>query len=733
MSDPTPTADLNVFLSSPVDGQYHVDLRYFQADDPTEKDSAGRTAIFNFTDLLAKSLNPEAYGESLRQAVFGETTSTLSSYYTQALANAVGAGQELRVRILIDRSARKLQDLRWETLRVPSGGAFLALNANQPFSRFLSSEDWQRIELCSRANLRALIFVANPNDLAEIDLPNGQPLAEVPVAGEIQRAQEGLVTGPQGQGIQEVPALTVIASDPHTPGLATFEALKASLGKGFDILYLVCHGALIHDKEHRDLQQPFLLLEMADGTSDMRKASELVEYVRNLPAALRPRLAVLASCQSGGQGKVPREGPDEDERSYDRGALAALGPRLVEAGIPAVVAQQDDIQMATIRQFTPAFFSELLRSGQVDKAMAVARSLIRDERDWWVPVLYLRLRGGRLWFKSGYANEGNLNIWKGIKTNLKGKNCTPVLGSGMSEFLTGSARTIAARWAKENSYPFERHHQEELHQVAEYLDLAEGEDTLYKFLYQLFADELKQRFPDSLPVELATIDTASIADIGELSNTCIRMISAIGAARRSQNEYDPYKVLSRLQLPIYITANADCLLEDAIREQHNEPQSLYFCWKQALITPEATETWKKLESPTPKRPLVYHLFGRLDQPQSLVLTEDDYFDYLMSINRSEHPLGIPDSVVLAWKQNVLLFLGFQMTDWNFRLLFRSILTEERRKVRPDIRSVAVQLQPGDDNLRPASARHYLERYFGEKFNIYWGSAEDYLRDLARQL
>ncbi len=41
MAEPNPTADLYIFLSSPVDGQFRVDLRYFQPDDQTEKNSAG--------------------------------------------------------------------------------------------------------------------------------------------------------------------------------------------------------------------------------------------------------------------------------------------------------------------------------------------------------------------------------------------------------------------------------------------------------------------------------------------------------------------------------------------------------------------------------------------------------------------------------------------------------------------------------------------------------------------
>ncbi len=732
MAEPNPTADLYIFLSSPVDGQYRADLRYFQPDDQTEKDSAGGTAVFNFDDLRSNSRKDKAYGELLRQAVFGEAASERSQYYNKALANAQGAGQELRLRIQIDRSARKLQDLRWETLLDPAGGAFLATDANRPFSRFLTSDDWQRIDLRPRASLQALVFVANPTDLKAGLTLGTQALAEVPVEAEVQRAQDGLVDFPKSQGIQDVPRLTVIASDPLQPGKATFDALKKRLGQGYDILYLVCHGALLEDDKDNKIQQPFLLLEMSDGSLDRHNASELVAFVRDMPAMLRPRLVVLASCQSGGQGKVPAAGATEEERSYDQGALAALGPRLVEAGVPAVVAQQDDVRMATISKFTPAFFAELLRSGQVDKAVALARSQVKNEPDWWVPVLYLRLRGGRLWFESGYASTGGFDAWKGIKINIRGRKCTPVLGSGMNEFLTGSARSIAMRWAKESLYPFERYQQEELHRVAEFLDLAEGEDTLYIFLYQLFAEELKKRFSDILPAALAAVDTASMVDMDELSKTCIDMITAIGGHRR-QDAADPYRVLANMKLPIYITTNPDFLLEDAITDLGNKPQSLYFCWKESLITPEATDAWNQRVTPIPERPLVYHLFGRLDQPKSLVLTEDDYFDYLMWINRSEHPLKIPDHVVWAWKDTALLFLGFQMTDWNFRLLYRSILTEERRKERPDIRSVAVQLQPGDDNLRPASARETLRKYFGDKFNIYWGSAEDYLRDLALQL
>jgi hypothetical protein len=69
------------------------------------------------------------------------------------------------------------------------------------------------------------------------------------------------------------------------------------------------------------------------------------------------------------------------------------------------------------------------------------------------------------------------------------------------------------------------------------------------------------------------------------------------------------------------------------------------------------------------------------------------------------------------------------------VLFRSILNEERREYRlkgpKKFTSVAVQLQPGDENVRPTAARRYLEGYFSEnRFKVYYGSASDFLEELS---
>ena len=101
---------------------------------------------------------------------------------------------------------------------------------------------------------------------------------------------------------------------------------------------------------------------------------------RGLPR--RPVLVVLAACQSAG-------------RTHDAGALAAAGPGLATAGVGAVVAMQTNIKQGPVGSSLPAFFRELLRDGQIDRALAAARAaVVRQRPDWWAPVLYLRLRDG---------------------------------------------------------------------------------------------------------------------------------------------------------------------------------------------------------------------------------------------------------------------------------------------------------------------------------------------------
>jgi len=732
---------------------YWVELRSSQADESVEQAPLRGPAHFDFTALRLAALNPEAYGRLLKETLFD--SEALRSFFQQCQAGAGASGHDLRLRIVIDRSAVELQDLRWETLRDLGDQSFLACNANQPFSRFLYSSDWAQISLRSKGELRALVVVANPLELAGGLELGGQKLAEVDVAGEIARALAALsniqvdilaradepLEPPQNiemrlaegediywaithlQGDQEAYQQTSTVQSHELP---TFANLKSRLAQGdglhaYDILYLACHGALLPSDpdEPQSPFQAYIFLEKANSAYDLVKGTDLANYIHDLPADSRPRLVLLASCQSAGSGLVPG-----GQSSADQGALSALGPCLVEAGIPAVVGMQANVQMDTVKRFTPAFFTELFKHGQVDKAVAVARSQIAGQPDWWAPVLYLRLREGRLWYESSFAvslSAVNLrDLWAALKNNIRNDRCVPVLGFGLLEFLAGSSQEIARRLAERSQFPLEQRNIESLPQVTQYMAVRQRE---------LFPrDELK-----SVIQETAVGGNRSFlpVDAGDLS--LVDLISAIGKARRAQDVKDAHQVLASLPFSMYITANPDCLLEDALVERGRTPIVRQFYWNRALITPQVitqSDGDRRELKPTRDNPLVYHLFGSLEQERSIVLTEDDYFEYMMQINNPSAPVPIPDLVLRAWREKALLFLGFRLSDWSFRVLYRSLMTAERQSGRPLVKSVEVQLQPGDENLRPEMAADYLKKYFtDDKFDIYWGSAADFLGEL----
>src|SRR5207248_3347545 len=147
-------------------------------------------------------------------------------------------------------------------------------------------------------------------------------------------------------------------------------------------------------------------------------------------------------------------------------------------------------------------------------------------------------------------------------------------------------------------------------------------------------------------------------------------------------------------------------------ENHRDPQVALCPWNQDIEQPDSAYRKDPEYEPSVERPLVYHLFGRLDQPASLVLTVDDYLNYL-SWGSKEQLRGllskVPPAVSRAYSANALMFLGFNFDDWDFRVLLQSIANPEvRSRMRPNSVAVQVDLEEGPV-LQPELARSYLEK------------------------
>ena len=485
----------------------------------------------------------------------------------------------------------------------------------------------------------------------------------------------------------------------------TLNNIVSALREGYDVLYLVAHGKLVDGA-------PWLFLEKEDGATERVPGQDLVTRIYELED--RPRLAVLVSCQSAGAGTV-------EPAAQDHGALAGLGPRLAEAGVPAVIAMQGNVTMRTAAAFMPAFFQELRRSGLVDRAMSVARGAVRERPDWWMPVLFMRLKSGRIGYRAGFGDEREgLRKWPALLSNIQAGRCTPILGPGLTEWLLGSRRAIAARWAETFGYPMDPNSRDSLPQVAQYVAVDQDVSTMQRALIDHLAAEVRRRFGRLLPLDH--------------ENTPLdELISAVGQQLGTDPVTQPLRVLASFPLPIYITTLFGNFLADALKAAGKDPVVEMCRWNDYLEQQPAIFEREPDYRPTPERPLVYHLFGRLADPDSLVLTEDDYFDYLIGVT-SRNDL-IPGVVRRALTDSALLFLGFDLDDWDFRVLFRSIMSREGSGRRAKYAHVAAQIDPEGGRIsEPDGARRYLESYFGDAdISIFWGNVADFGRELGERL
>lgn len=693
-------ADLEIGLHRRSGNEYTVEFRYLPANSLAENrlgpQQKPMSASFDLEKLSALQDDPIAYGQALTNILFSDAE--IGKAFAVARANALSQGAKLRLRLFLGPTAGDLQNLFWETLHDPDNDAWLAMDEKIYFSRYLSSPDMTPVHRRTKGKQRALVVVASPNDLIGINAPAdavGWRLDPVDVTVELDRVQKALA------GVD----LTIL---PNGSQHATLANIKTYLRQdNYDLLYLVCHGAL-------DDEGPWLYLEDEQGKVALTPGQYLVDHLRELP--MRPLLVVLASCESA-----------SDHRQAN--SHAALGPSLAVAGIPAVIAMQGQIGIDTAANFIQSFFRELSNDGQIDRAVAIARGEIREYSDCWMPALYMRLREGCLWYEAGFRDmQGErleFDAWPGLIRSIQKGRCTPILGPGLYEWLLGPLREVAKRWADKYNYPMARQDRESMPQIAQYLSVNYGSQFLASELESYIAAEIRAYFGYNSPIDLK-------------KSNLDQLLSAVGDRHRQQSPHDPYQILAGLPFPIYLSANPGGLMDAALRRVpassgngFKDPQVVVCPWNEELRQQRTIFEREPTYSPTPDRPLAYHFFGRLDVEDSLILAEDDYFDFLMGLEENT----VNSFVTGALTNSSLLFMGFQMEDWNFRVLLRYILSLQGGDLRKKHVHIAVQVNPEEGRiLDPGGAYRYLSKYFtqGANISVYWGSTEDFIAELQRQ-
>jgi TIR domain/SIR2-like domain len=310
---------------------------------------------------------------------------------------------------------------------------------------------------------------------------------------------------------------------------------------------------------------------------------------------------------------------------------------------------------------------------------------------------------------------------RSIIADLKNSRCTPVLGSGLTDWLFGSRRDLAQKWANEYPFPMAPHWSDDLPQVTQYAAVTYSDFVLRDDLGAFYREQLQQRYPE-------IVDGRRDLTLGELA-------TAVWESQAPGHADEPHIVLASLPCPIYVTAQATSLLVRALQKAGKEPVTDFCRWKPELMRESKEPLEDPSYEPSVDRPLVYHVFGTLEVPESIVITEDEYFDFVAAVARSSPNQLIPSVIEEALADTSLLFLGFGLQHWDLRILLRSVIMREsapRKGMRAKHVAAELDLVRGGATS-PERAREYMVTYFQNHepaIEIEWASVDEFSADLA---
>lgn len=294
---------------------------------------------------------------------------------------------------------------------------------------------------------------------------------------------------------------------------------------------------------------------------------------------------------------------------------------------------------------------------------------------------------------------------------------TPIIGLGVLEPFVGGRRQLARVLAEKAGFPLAAHLRDDLPQVAQFVALS-GDATVKTDVRNYIASRLQGR----LGLPITTVRPGGLDPL---------FTDAWDAL--DPNVPDVHRMLAELPCAVYLTADPSQLLEHALRAAGREPVTEVCRWRRPVAADEEEPTWPPTNfgpdstyEPSVAQPLVFHVFGAFAWPDTLVVTEDDYFEFLIEISR-ERETRVPPAVRSALARSGLFVLGFRLDDWDFRAIWQALVNQEGRTRSKKYTHVAVQVDLRDTAARPNEARKYLDAYFGQQLRplaLYWGAATD---------
>lgn len=324
------------------------------------------------------------------------------------------------------------------------------------------------------------------------------------------------------------------------------------------------------------------------------------------------------------------------------------------------------------------------------------------------------------------SSRRNRIDWRTVTRRIRSGKFTPIISDRV--FFPGP-NDLMRQWADQIRYPFPMDHGLTIPKMAQYVSATSRDDLTAK---EDFLEFSKEYLLDTVR-ETATADQQNLID--RLEDELPDLTYSEMAHRLDFPKYDdefenPLFILASLPLPMYITTSYYDFMERALIDVGKKPRTEVCYWHDELLTdiPSVFEEDPDYE-PTEEEPLVFHLNGLDQYPASLVLTEDDFLDFLIRVSQDMEAL--PRRVAQALVDSSLLMLGYQLEDWNFKVMFRGLIKSKRASRRRLSLAIQYTLEDAaDEALDPRDVEDYLEKYFGKaNFDIYWGNPQAFTQEL----
>ncbi len=334
----------HVVASSVLEGQATADIS---------------TEVPGTVALLLDSINKRQVNADMLKLV-GETLydwlfpGPIHTHFQQTEAVARRDDTKMRLRLRIE--AEEIASLPLEFLYRKIGGYYIAVNPDTVLSRYLNLAMPPRYVRRREEPLHMLAIIADPTDQTRLPPDEWEAIIQEALAEPLATSQMTL----------------------QTVKRATRKEIRDALLKQKpDIIQFVGHGIYKDGKGH------LALVEEKTGKTwladDERFANLYLGHDDNLG------LISLATCESA--------------KSDDPQGFLGIAPKLVQRGVPAVLAMQYKVYVKTAKVFLEDFYTSVAARKPIDWATQSARNAISleygpDNREFATPVLYMRAKDG---------------------------------------------------------------------------------------------------------------------------------------------------------------------------------------------------------------------------------------------------------------------------------------------------------------------------------------------------